>query len=129
MQVLQGHVTPVQITSFLIVNPPSWFGTVWSTMKKMLTVEFQQKVHMIPESRMPQFLSPGFEQLLPDEMASGRMRTDDLVRDWIRLCKFLEGHDEMEESSRMLSAIRQGRRGSVLKAIAGIFRRNQKNRR
>ena len=35
MMTLQGRV-PVRVRMFLIVNPPSWFGKIWTIMKPML---------------------------------------------------------------------------------------------
>jgi CRAL/TRIO domain len=98
MQGLQGKLTPVNVVLFLIVNPPPWFGTVWAIMKTMLSTEFQKKVKMIPECQLNEYLAPGFEQFLPDDMVTGKANTEDLVRDWFTYRTFLEG-DLLQVSS------------------------------
>lgn len=97
MQALQGATTPVRVTHFLIVNPPSWFGKVWKIMKTMLSAEFQKKVQMIPECSLSNFLAPGYENFLPDEMATGEAPTEELVRDWVTYRKFIEGPEQGDD--------------------------------
>ena len=94
MQGLQGKLTPVNVTHFLIVNPPPWFGKVWSIMKPMLSTDFQKKVKMIPECELATYLRAGFEKFLPDDMAMGEANTDELVRDWITYRNFLESETD-----------------------------------
>ena len=53
-------------------------------------VDFRKKVHMIPEPQLSQFLMPGFESYLPDDMATGKAPTDDMVADYIRFRKYVE---------------------------------------
>lgn len=90
MQGLQGKLTPVKVVLFLIVNPPPWFGNIWAIMKPMLSTEFQKKVKMIPECQLDQYLAPGYEQFLPDDMTTGQAKTEDLVHDWFTYRTFLE---------------------------------------
>ena len=111
MQALQGHTTPVRVTHFLIVNPPAWFGKIWTIMKTMLSSEFQKKVHMIPECQLADFLAPGFEELLPDDMVTGRASTDDMVQDWITYRKFIEGHDDHEDPPALSKGMQGGTSG------------------
>jgi len=93
MQCLQGQVFPVKVSLFLIVNPPSWFGNVWKIMKPMLSQKFQQKVHMISEDKLKDFLSPNYPQYLPNEFESdetGKVDTETWVKDFIQQRQTLE---------------------------------------
>jgi hypothetical protein len=89
MKMLQGKI-PVRVRMFLIVNPPGWFGTIWGIMKPMLSADFRKKVSVIPESELSNYLSKGFEEYLPDELADGRASTDDMVKDFIAYRKSVE---------------------------------------
>lgn len=80
----------MNVVLFLIVNPPPWFGSVWTIMKTMLSTEFQKKVKMIPECQLDEYLAPGFEEFLPDDMHTGTVSTDGLVDDWLTYRTFLE---------------------------------------
>jgi hypothetical protein len=89
MQMLQGK-NPVRVRLFLIVNPPGWFGKIWAIMKPMLAPDFRKKVHMIPESRLNEFLADGYQQYAPDDMEGGQQNTEQLVRDFITYRKLVE---------------------------------------
>jgi hypothetical protein len=89
MMMLQGNV-PVRVRQFLIVNPPGWFGKIWLIMKPMLAPDFRKKVHMIPESNLSEFLQPGFEAYLPDDMETGTVNTTQLVEDFVTYRKRVE---------------------------------------
>jgi len=93
MMMLQGRI-PVRVRLFLIVNPPSWFGKIWSIMKRMLTADFRKKVHMIPGDRLSEFLEEGFEEYLPDDLASGKASIDDMVTDFVAYRNFIESPSE-----------------------------------
>jgi hypothetical protein len=89
MSLLQGRI-PVRINLFLLVNPPAWFGSVWKIMKPMLSHDFCERVHMIPESHLPAYLSHGYAKYLPDEMESGHAPTAALVNDYISYRQYVE---------------------------------------
>jgi len=89
MMMLQGRV-PVRVRLFLIVNPPAWFGKIWSIMKRMLTADFRKKVYMIPGDRLCDFLEEGFEEFLPEDIALGKASIDDMVSDFVAYRKFIE---------------------------------------
>jgi len=89
MKMLQGRI-PVRVRMFLILNPPGWFGKIWSIMKPMLSKDFRTKVHVIPESKLSKYLSEGFEDFLPDELANGCALTDDIVKDFVAYRKSIE---------------------------------------
>ena len=90
MHGLQGRLAPAKVDLFLIVNPPKWFGKVWSVMKPMLNPGFRRKVHMIAESELGRFLEPGFEQHLPNEFQGGQVSLDDLARDFVLYRRYVE---------------------------------------
>merc|ERR1711933_631799 len=98
MAMLQGRV-PVRVRLFLIVNPPSWFGKVWSIMKPMLAADFRKKVHMIKDNKLSEFLEDGFEKYLPDEIASGTASSDAIVSDFVTYRKFVENPVDFKELS------------------------------
>lgn len=91
MQMLQGNQIPVRVELFLIVNPKPWFDKVWKMMRPMLSEEFAQKVHMIPEIQLEEHFDTGFEDYLPDEFKIGRASTIDMASDFLTYRLFLEG--------------------------------------
>jgi hypothetical protein len=90
MQILQGRAYPAKVQLFLIVNPPNWFGKVWSIMKGMLSISFQKKVHLIAGDEVGFFFMPGYEDYLPDEFLDGKASTDDMVEDFIQFRHAME---------------------------------------
>ena len=90
MDSLQGKKGPVTVDLFLIVNPPSWFDKVWQIMKPMLSTTFRRKVHMIPETKLSDYLASGYEKYLPSELNNGRLDVPDLVRDFIQFRRYIE---------------------------------------
>jgi hypothetical protein len=89
MKMLQGGV-PARVGLFLIVNPPTWFDVIWKIMKPMLAPKFRRKVKMVPESKLSQFLAPGYEELLPDDMKIGKASTRRMVKDFVAYRKQIE---------------------------------------
>ena len=81
---------PPRVKLFLIVNPPTWFPSIWKIMKVTLSKEFRRKVFMIKESALDEFLEPGFEDFLPDDMPRGETNTSELVNDFIAYRKYVE---------------------------------------
>lgn len=96
LMILQGHVIPVKIKTFLIVNPPPWFDRVWKIIKPMMSTNFRRRIRIIPEQKLHLFLQDGFEQYLPDEMELGKANTDDMVADYNTYRQYL---DEQEEKN------------------------------
>ena len=90
MRALQGIQTPVQADLFLIVDPPPWFGRVWSIMKPMLGITFVRKVHMISHGELPEFLEPGYEDCLPNDVRGGKCSARELVQDFITYRRHVE---------------------------------------
>merc|ERR1712048_925461 len=95
MMMLQGKI-PVRVRLFLIVNPPSWFGKIWSIMKPMLAADFRKKVHMIPDSQLEEFLADDYQTYLPDDVSKGMVDTDVMVEDFIAFRKNVESEKSAE---------------------------------
>jgi len=104
MQGLQGMLGPLNVDLFLIVNPPSWFNKVWKLMKPMLSSSFRRKVHMIPETKLHKYLAPGYEKYLPDEFATGKCRTDQLVLDFVEYRMALESVTSSATNNQRLAS-------------------------
>ncbi|CAJ1936019.1 unnamed protein product [Cylindrotheca closterium] len=83
MMVLQAVVVPVAVELFLIVNPPSWFGGIWKIMKPMLAPSFRKKVKVIKEPMLDNYLMEGYQQYLPDDLATGTVDTFQLAQDFV----------------------------------------------
>lgn len=101
MTTLQGRNLPVNVNSFLIVDPPNWFGQVWKMMKTMLSPNFQMKVHMISSKDLHMYLQDGYSRYLPDEMDQGRRPTDDIVTKYIVERKKIEECGEEKSVRRV----------------------------
>ncbi len=89
MKMLQGGV-PARVSLFLIVNPPSWFGTIWKIMRPMLHSTFRRQVMLIPERKLSEYLAPGYSAYLPSDTAVGTLDTRQLVRDFVSYRKYVE---------------------------------------
>ena len=83
MTMLQGRRIPTRVSMLLIVNPPSWFGSIWAIMRPMVSEPFRSNVFRISFHEMERFLASGFERFLPDEMHMGCMKTNQIVREFI----------------------------------------------
>jgi len=83
MMTLQGRRVPARVSMLLIVNPPSWFGSIWAIMRPMLGEPLRSNVIRIPFNEMDRYLANGYERFLPDEMHTGSMKTSQIVKDFI----------------------------------------------
>jgi CRAL/TRIO domain len=92
MQCLQGRTFPARVKTFLIVNPPSWFDSVWRVMKPMLAPAFAARVHMICEDDLWQFFAPGYEKYLPTDFVTGEAQIEDLTENFVRYMELVESH-------------------------------------
>jgi hypothetical protein len=88
MNTLQGNLVPARVNLFLIVNPPTFFGTIWKTMKPMLSSAFTKNVHIIDSENLPDYLAEGYQAFLPDELGNGWRSTPELVEDYIDMKMF-----------------------------------------
>jgi CRAL/TRIO domain len=125
MSILQGVQMPVRVNLLLIVNPPEWFvSTIWNIMKTMLTLDFQERVKMISEFELPQYLVAGYEEYLPDDLTSGKALTDALVADFVDYRKAIEaaqGHNNNNDSSSLVrqNSLRRGSSSSTSRDLLG----------
>ena len=93
MMTLQGRRVPTRIQMFLIVNPPSWFGSIWAIMRPMMSDNFRRKVRIIGPQDLKTYLAPGFESFLPDDMMPyGKASTEQVVREFIAERKRIESN-------------------------------------
>lgn len=111
MSILQGNLVPVRVNLFLIVSPPEWFGTILNIMKTMSTPDFQERLKMISEFELPQYLAAGYEEFLPNDMTTGEALTDELVGDFVEYRKAIEaaqGHNNANVSLARQQSTRLG---------------------
>eukprot|EP00980_Cylindrotheca_fusiformis_P011556 scaffold2737_cov99-Cylindrotheca_fusiformis.AAC.2 len=94
MQALQGDMVPTRVDMFLIVDPPAWFQkNIWNTsLRQMVSSSFAKSVHIIREEHLSDFLKPGFEQFLPEDLSSGWKRTTELLDDYIDKKRYEDKH-------------------------------------
>lgn len=90
MMTLEGHRVPTKVELLLIVNPPSWFGSIWSIMKQMLSEDFGKKVYIIKRDRLKEYFAPGFEEYLPDDIQGGNASTAAMVQRFVADRKEIE---------------------------------------
>ena len=79
LMILQGRQVPTRVESLLIVNPPTWFGNIWTMMKTMMSADFSPKVHRISFNDLGKHLVPGFENYMPNDIWMGRRDAQALV--------------------------------------------------
>ncbi|KAL7569205.1 hypothetical protein ACA910_016763 [Epithemia clementina (nom. ined.)] len=94
LRTLQGRV-PVRVRLFLIVNPPKFFDRVWMIIKPLLAKEFQNKVRMIPEEALGDYLMDNYTEYLPDDMATGTQPSDVMVHDFVTYRKHVENKHQL----------------------------------
>lgn len=90
MKALMGQHSPLHIKLFLIVDPPSWFESVWRIMRQVLTKEFRKTVRLIQSKDIGDYLADGYEEFLPSDMSGGRANTAEMVQDFITYRKYVE---------------------------------------
>lgn len=91
LMTLQGHRVPTRISAFLIIDPPSWFGSIWTIMKPMMSDDFREKVVVVSSDELENYLMVGYRDFLPDDMEGGRLSTDTLVKTFTAERKAIEG--------------------------------------
>ena len=79
---IQGYPFPFRISCFMVVDYPSWFGSIWSMMKPLLAPSFRRKVHFVKLSQLGDYMTPGFEEFLPDGISGGQRNTDQMICDF-----------------------------------------------
>eukprot|EP00934_Nitzschia_sp_Nitz4_P004176 Nitzschia sp. Nitz4//scaffold257_size48314//1355//2389//NITZ4_007083-RA/size48314-processed-gene-0.40-mRNA-1//-1//CDS//3329544430//4166//frame0 len=122
MKALQGGLFPAEVSLFIILNPPSWFGKIWKFMKTVLSPEFVKKVVMISDDELPYYMDLDYERYLPDEIPGGEVNTDELVQDFVSFCK---GQDLLVNGRSSDSKRGMGTLFSKMKIRTGFWRRCQ----
>jgi len=87
---LQGHRVPTRISAFLIVDPPIWFGSIWSIMKPMMSDDFAEKIAVVSSEELGNYLMDGWRIHLPDDMEGGLLNTNTLIKSFIAERKAIE---------------------------------------
>lgn len=87
---IQGFLFPARISTFMFVDAPSWFGSIWSIMKPMLAPSFRRRVHFVKISKLPDYMAPGFEKYLPDDIYGGQASTDEIIHNFIEERKLVD---------------------------------------
>ncbi|GBG26727.1 Alpha-tocopherol transfer protein-like [Hondaea fermentalgiana] len=72
---MQGRF-PMRVRQFLIVNPPSWFGTIWKIIRGMMSTEFANKVKMPKKRDVGDFVQD--PKMLPQEFGGPIVVSDSL---------------------------------------------------
>lgn len=80
---LQGLRVPTRISAFLIVDPPTWFESIWTIMKPMMSDDFQEKVAIMSSEDLGSNLGYGYREHLPDDMDGGKVNTNELVKAFV----------------------------------------------
>lgn len=69
-------------------------------MKPMLAPSFRKKVKVIKEAKLEDYLMEGFENYLPDDLATGSVDTFQLARDFVTFRKHIEkGNSQLNAKS------------------------------
>ena len=97
LMTLQGRRVPTRVQIFLIVNPPSWFGSIQAIMRPMMSDAFRKKVHVIQTDQLPKYLSASYHDFLPEDLATGQASTKATVKAFVASRKRIE-------SARILSS-------------------------
>lgn len=87
---LQGLRMPTRISAFLIVDPPSWFGSIETIMRPMMSDDFLEKVAIASSDELVQYLADGYREHLPDDMDDGKLNTNAIVNAFISERKAIE---------------------------------------
>mmetsp|Transcript_43500 Transcript_43500/g.105056 ORF Transcript_43500/g.105056 Transcript_43500/m.105056 type:complete len:301 (-) Transcript_43500:74-976(-) len=99
LDVLQGNVIPVNISLFIVLNPPTWFGRIWRQMKTHMSADFLKKVRLIETEDLPDYFPQGYESYLPDDMKGWR-KTSEIVEDYIDRRVFIDKQASRKKKSR-----------------------------
>ncbi|CAJ1967829.1 unnamed protein product [Cylindrotheca closterium] len=89
LNVLQGNVIPVHIASFIVLNPPTWFGRIWRQMNTHMSPDFLKKVRLVEREDLPDYFEQGYETYMPSDMQGWR-KTSEMVEDYIDRRVFID---------------------------------------
>ena len=90
MMMLQGRRVPTRVELFLILDPPSWFGSIWSITKPILTEAFRRNVHIITFNEMGKYVKQGYHNYMPDDVYFGKADTGRIIENFIEYRKRVE---------------------------------------
>lgn len=90
LAILQGRHAPIRVTNLIILNPPSWFGTIWKVMKTMMSADFLDRVFRITFNDLGKVLLPGFENMMPNDVFLGKRNAQQVLEMWIQERKQVE---------------------------------------
>lgn len=90
LMTLQGHRIPTRIGAFFIVDPPSWFPSIYNIMKPMMSDDFQDKVAVVSSEELGKYLAHGYRDHLPDDVDGGQVDTNTLVKAFVAERKAIE---------------------------------------
>jgi hypothetical protein len=90
MATLQCRRVPTHVSLLLIVNPPSWFGSIWTIMRPRLSEPLRSKVHRVSFYEMERFLMVDYARYMPDEIHYGRLNTRQIVTGFLAERKSIE---------------------------------------
>lgn len=124
MSVLQGITFPGKVGLFLIMNPPSWFGKVWTIMKPMLSSSFRSKVRFIKDKELIYLMDLDFEEYLPNEVLGGEVNTAKLCRDFVKFHTTLE-----RETQKKRTIFRQKKSTEKTRRLSWVIPRSFKRKR
>ena len=101
LMLIQGRVFPVKVKSVMFVNPPQWFGRIWTVMKQMMSSDFlKTKVCKISIDEMVlRHLEPGWEPFMTNDIFIGKRNAKAIVSEFI-------GYRREIERSRILGGVR-----------------------
>mmetsp|Transcript_19267 Transcript_19267/g.32175 ORF Transcript_19267/g.32175 Transcript_19267/m.32175 type:complete len:293 (+) Transcript_19267:185-1063(+) len=89
---MQGRF-PMRVRMFLIVNPPSWFSTIWKVIRPMMTKDFAAKVKLPKKKDICKFVDD--PKTLPSEFG-GQVDVEESIKSFMTLRYQLEGQNPNE---------------------------------
>jgi len=89
---MQGRF-PCRVRLFLIVNPPSWFGTIWSLIRPMMSAQFAEKVFLPKGKELFDYIDP---ENVPKDLG-GTLDLNESLKAFIKYRSTLENIQQKEK--------------------------------
>mmetsp|Transcript_40380 Transcript_40380/g.97491 ORF Transcript_40380/g.97491 Transcript_40380/m.97491 type:complete len:287 (-) Transcript_40380:150-1010(-) len=89
-KVTEGQVVPTSIVQILIVNPPTFFETIWKVVRPAFSSLFSKRIHFIKSNKLGNYLMEGYEADLPDDFVATGRNAGELVERWLAMKKLEE---------------------------------------
>jgi CRAL/TRIO domain len=107
MKIMREYI-PIRLRSIHIIYPPTWMtNKLWLLRPMLASYECKDHIYMIHhEDELSNYFMSNYQSYLPDDIVSGQINTDDLVRDYVIYCRYIEQqrcsmeyqhHDDEEE--------------------------------